>query len=53
MMKKRVGGHEDTIRVLRISPDGIAVGDPLDRFRGVLTGVPVLTRRRRKKRREA
>lgn len=40
VMKKRGGGHEDTIREFKISFDGFAVGDPLDNFQGVLRGVP-------------
>ncbi len=40
VMKKRTGRHEDTIREFRIGPSGIAVGDPLYQFRGVLTGMP-------------
>jgi circadian clock protein KaiC len=41
VVKKRSGRHENTIREFRISPDGIRVGEPLTKFRGVLTGVPV------------
>ncbi len=40
VLKKRVGPHEDTIREFRVSSEGIAVGEPLDQFRGILTGVP-------------
>lgn len=40
VIKKRVGSHEDTIREFRISSQGLFVGDPLDQFRGILTGVP-------------
>jgi circadian clock protein KaiC len=40
VIKKRTGSHEDTIRELRLSPQGIKVGEPLDAFHGVLTGVP-------------
>lgn len=40
VMKKRVGSHEDSIRELRISNDGIEVGEPLSEFQGILTGVP-------------
>jgi circadian clock protein KaiC len=39
VLKKRSGRHEDTIRELMLGP-GVSVGPPLDRFRGVLTGVP-------------
>jgi circadian clock protein KaiC len=41
VIKKRTGGHERTIRELRMSPSGISVGKPLAEFQGVLTGVPV------------
>jgi circadian clock protein KaiC len=40
-VKKRVGPHEDTIREFRISPSGVTVGEPLEQFRGILTGVPI------------
>ena len=40
VVKKRSGAHENTIREFNISPDGIRVGEPLTKFRGVLTGVP-------------
>ncbi len=48
MIKKRSGSHERTIRELRLH-HGIVVGDPLFDFKGVLTGVPdVLVRKRRR-----
>lgn len=40
VMKKRVGSHEDSIRELRISNEGLQVGEPLTQFQGILTGVP-------------
>jgi circadian clock protein KaiC len=40
VIKKRAGAHEDTIRELAITSEGLRVGQPLTRFRGVLTGVP-------------
>lgn len=40
VVKKRAGEHEDTIRELSISKLGIRVGQPLEGFHGVLTGVP-------------
>ena len=44
VVKKRTGHHEDTIREMRLSASrGVEVGEPLTGFRGVLTGVPVLT----------
>jgi circadian clock protein KaiC len=38
--KKRGGPHENTIREISISTQGIHVGEPLNQFQGVLTGVP-------------
>jgi circadian clock protein KaiC len=40
VLKKRTGYHENTIREMRMSLGGIAVGEPLKDFQGVLTGVP-------------
>jgi circadian clock protein KaiC len=40
VFKKRTGAHERTLRQLKISERGVAVGDPLRGFRGVMTGVP-------------
>lgn len=40
VFKKRTGSHERTLRQLKISGNGVAVGDPLREFRGVMTGVP-------------
>jgi circadian clock protein KaiC len=40
VIKKRTGAHENTIRELEITSKGIRVGEPLIKFRGVLTGVP-------------
>lgn len=39
VVKKRTGGHERTIRELRLGP-GIRVGPPLTEFQGVLSGMP-------------
>jgi len=41
MMKKRSGGHERSIRELRLGPDTIRVGGPLSDFQGILSGTPV------------
>ena len=41
VIKKRGGEHERTIREFRLASGGTQVGEPLSRFRGVLTGVPV------------
>jgi circadian clock protein KaiC len=43
VVKKRSGPHEETIRELRFSSEGIALSEPLQQFRGILTGVPVET----------
>jgi circadian clock protein KaiC len=40
MPKKRASAHEQTIRELLIGPAGVQIGDRLDEFQGVLTGVP-------------
>jgi circadian clock protein KaiC len=40
VIKKRAGGHEDTIREFKIDRRGITVGKPLEDFQGVLRGVP-------------
>jgi circadian clock protein KaiC len=40
VVKKRSGFHEDTIRELSMSRNGIKIGDPLLNFQGVMTGVP-------------
>ena len=40
VLKKRTGPHERALRELFITADGIAIGEPLRNFRGVLTGVP-------------
>jgi len=42
VVKKRTGPHEDTIREYRIGSKGIALGEPLTGFQGVLRGVPTL-----------
>jgi circadian clock protein KaiC len=40
-IKKRTGAHENTIRELFINEHGLRLGEPLEQFRGVLTGVPM------------
>ena len=42
LIKKRSGGHEDTIREIRLTSTGITIGPPLVDFQGVMTGVPRL-----------
>lgn len=40
VVKKRSGGHENTIREYSMAKGQILVGEPLREFQGVLTGVP-------------
>ncbi len=40
VVKKRNGKHEKTMRELQVTERGIEVGEPLENFHGVLTGVP-------------
>jgi circadian clock protein KaiC len=42
VIKKRSGAHETAIRQLKITSDGLKIGPPLKRFRGVLSGIPAL-----------
>jgi len=42
VIKKRSGNHERTIRELKMTGGGIEVGEPLQGFHGILTGVPVM-----------
>jgi len=44
VIKKRSGPHETAIRQLKITSGGLSIGPPLKEFRGVLSGVPVLTK---------
>lgn len=41
VMKKRTGGHEESIREIRFDKKGVHLSDPLLALRGILTGVPV------------
>jgi circadian clock protein KaiC len=40
VVKKRSGEHELTLREFRMGPTGLEIGEPLEEFQGVLTGVP-------------
>lgn len=40
VIKKRTGGHEETIREFRIGNRGLVLGAPLSEFQGILRGVP-------------
>jgi circadian clock protein KaiC len=42
VVKKRSGAHEDSIRELRLGMQGVSVSEPLQKLRGVLTGVPLV-----------
>ncbi len=41
VVKKRSGAHEETIRELRFDGQGIHLSEPLSKFRGILSGIPV------------
>ncbi|MGE3510902.1 MAG: ATPase domain-containing protein, partial [Vicinamibacterales bacterium] len=43
VVKKRSGAHEVALREMRIEDTGIAIGEPLTEFQGVLTGRPEFT----------
>jgi circadian clock protein KaiC len=40
IIKKRTGRHENTIREYQIGNKGLSLGEPLNKFQGVLSGVP-------------
>jgi circadian clock protein KaiC len=40
VVKNRVNSHEHSIRELRLTPQGLQVGEVLTDFRGILTGLP-------------
>lgn len=40
VVKKRRGAHERTLREMKIGPSGVQIGEVLEQFDGVLTGVP-------------
>ena len=44
IVKKRSGLHETAIREFRMDKNGIQIGEPLEQFRGILTGVPAFDR---------
>jgi circadian clock protein KaiC len=44
IMKKRSGPHETLIRSYGMNPNGLHIGEALERYHGVLTGVPVINR---------
>ena len=40
VVKKRRGAHERTLREMKIGSTGVQIGEVLEKFEGVLTGVP-------------
>jgi circadian clock protein KaiC len=40
VIKKRTGYHETTIREFHLDKNGLTLGEPLDKFQGILSGVP-------------
>ena len=40
VVKKRSGPHENSIRQITIQRGGVVVGEPLNEFEGILTGIP-------------
>jgi circadian clock protein KaiC len=47
VIKKRFGSHQSSIREFRVGKGGIAVGEPLRGFQGILTGVPAFVENNR------
>ena len=44
VVKKRSGMHEDTLRELHLTHGGVALGEPLHDFHGVMSGIPVIAK---------
>jgi circadian clock protein KaiC len=44
VVKKRSGMHEDTLREMRLGHGGIALGEPLHGFHGVMSGIPAIAK---------
>lgn len=40
VVKRRRGAHERTLREMKLGPGGVQIGEVLQQFEGVLTGVP-------------
>jgi circadian clock protein KaiC len=40
VVKKRSGHHESAIRELKIQNGSVLVGEPLERFHGIMSGIP-------------
>jgi circadian clock protein KaiC len=48
VLKRRSGSHEKTIRKITFTREGINVGEPLDQFRGILSGMAEIVESHRK-----
>ena len=44
VVKKRSGMHEDTLREMRLGDGGIALGEPLHNFHGIMSGIPAIAK---------
>lgn len=44
VVKKRSGAHEDTLREMSLRRGGVAVGEPLHDFHGVMSGIPMVAK---------
>ena len=44
VVKKRSGMHEDTLREMRLGDSGIALGEPLHNFHGIMSGIPAIAK---------
>jgi len=42
VIKKRSGAHEQSIRPLALTSEGMVVGPPLTEFHGILSGIPMM-----------
>jgi len=40
VIKRRGGRHESIIRELQLTSEGVQVGEPLESFQGILSGIP-------------
>lgn len=40
VFKRRGGPHENTIRELKLSAEGVEIGEPLTHLRGIMSGIP-------------
>ena len=45
VIKKRSGAHERTIREMEFRPGEVFIGEPLDQYHGIFTGVPTRVER--------